>query len=551
MVILFCIGFVILVLSFTIYNRHRRRRTEHEIAKNWTKSKPAHQFFYFEQIRSLAKYAPNWPSSKLSTQTQGDLDFDEVFMHVDRTVSCIGQQYLFQNLVYPKQNIESLAAFEKRIQFFSTRPDLAISIRKKLIKLSHPDAYSLVKLIHEPNFKKINWYYLLVIDSVLLLLSFIFLLFIPKLLIGILFLLCINMGLYFWNKNNILLFTKSLPQLRFLIQTAAQINKELLGQERDTIARSIKRLTSLKRKMSLISFDFFSNDADPSQLLKYVVDLIKAFFLIEIHVFFRVMKDVSRLNADIALIFDFVASCDQYISIAALRSDNEDKFCIPQFASKKNIQVKDIYHPLIDHCVENSLDLENHSCLITGSNMSGKSSFLRTIAINAILAQSIHTCFAKAYHAPLFNVHTALRINDNLADGKSYYKAEVDLISNFIDHSKSDMPCLFLMDEVFKGTNTLERVAAAAAVLKYLVQKNHMVFVATHDVELIELIGDQYQSYHFEETVVDGQFYFDHKIKKGVVKTTNAIHILAISNFPDQLVMDAKKLFSQIKIKQQ
>jgi len=144
------------------------------------------------------------------------------------------------------------------------------------------------------------------------------------------------------------------------------------------------------------------------------------------------------------------------------------------------------------------------------------------------------------------SLFTSLRIRDSILEGKSYYKAEVDLISQFITNSETKDKCLFILDEVLKGTNTLERIASASSILKYLDLKNHLVLVATHDIELVNLLGSRFEPYYFEEQIIDGNLLFDHKIKLGVLENTNAIKILEISNFPTSLIQEANKTLQSL-----
>jgi DNA mismatch repair ATPase MutS len=110
-----------------------------------------------------------------------------------------------------------------------------------------------------------------------------------------------------------------------------------------------------------------------------------------------------------------------------------------------------------------------------------------------------------------------------------------------IEESSNTMNNLFLLDEIFKGTNTIERIAAGKAVLSYLAEfENNIVFVSTHDVELTELLEDKYDLYHFTEVIQEGQIHFDYKLKKGQLATRNAIRILEINGYPQEIINDAK-----------
>ena len=106
---------------------------------------------------------------------------------------------------------------------------------------------------------------------------------------------------------------------------------------------------------------------------------------------------------------------------------------------------------------------------------------------------------------------------------------------------------LFVLDEVFKGTNTVERIAAAKAILSYLNRNNNMVVVSTHDIELAELLAHEYDLYHFTETVENSKLHFDHLIKPGQIRTRNAIKILELANYPAEIISEAREISTTLR----
>ncbi len=179
--------------------------------------------------------------------------------------------------------------------------------------------------------------------------------------------------------------------------------------------------------------------------------------------------------------------------------------------------------------------------------MSGKTTFIRTLGINAILGQTINTCFAREFTMPRLSVHSAIRIADDLMSEKSYYFEEVRVIKEMLDESRSGAQNLFLLDELFKGTNTVERIAAGKSVLSYLNSNDNFVLVATHDLELTEYLSETYQLYHFTEVIKDKAILFDYKIKEGNLETTNAIRILELNNYPNEIIADAQQLSERFR----
>jgi len=205
------------------------------------------------------------------------------------------------------------------------------------------------------------------------------------------------------------------------------------------------------------------------------------------------------------------------------------------------------YHPLITDPVNNTISVEEKSILLTGSNMSGKSTFIRTLGINAILGQSLNLCFAESFEMPKMHVSSAIRIADDLMTDSSYYFQEVTAIKKLMVASDEENANLFLLDELFKGTNTLERIASGKAVLSRLAQKENLVFIASHDLELSELLKDEFITYHFSEQIQDGRIIFDYKLKEGSLQKTNAIKILQVNGFPTEVIEEAKRIVEKLK----
>jgi DNA mismatch repair ATPase MutS len=260
------------------------------------------------------------------------------------------------------------------------------------------------------------------------------------------------------------------------------------------------------------------------------------------------IQEVKNKQTHILNLFKYAGLIDTAISIASLRAGHF-KTCQPVFLpDEKQLSGKVLYHPLIADCVSNDIEVKLKSILITGSNMSGKTTFLRTLALNSIMAQTIYTCFADSFNTPVLKLHSSVRIDDNLLDGKSYYFEEVTVMGALIKEVIEPGQSLFVLDEVFKGTNTIERIASAKAILSYLNKNNHLVFVTTHDVELAAMLADEYELYHFAEKIENDEFHFDHKLKPGPLKTSNAIRILEMYNYPPEIIAEARTISKNLSV---
>ncbi|MDP3830779.1 MAG: hypothetical protein Q8Q47_05890, partial [Ignavibacteriaceae bacterium] len=191
--------------------------------------------------------------------------------------------------------------------------------------------------------------------------------------------------------------------------------------------------------------------------------------------------------------------------------------------------------------VSNSLQNFEKSALITGSNMSGKTTFIKTVGINFILSQTLYFSLSSELNIPKLIVKSAIHRNEDLEIGKSYFFVEIETINNFIKLGDNRGDYLFLIDEIFRGTNTIERLASSTAVLKHL-DKRNKVLVTTHDIELQELLNNNFNMYHFSEQVAFEKYFFDYKIKEGPCSSGNAIKLLEIMGYPISIINDANLL---------
>lgn len=526
---------------FEIGNRTKKKIKE--IRASW--GKPKLESFDFDSISKYAESVKNPEFHRLTDQTLDDVDLKGVFTFIDRTTSKVGQQFLFKKLIEPTNYNKDQS--EALIDLFTKDIPLRESVQLELLKLNGDGAYYIPNLLEDKLLEKPYWYKFLIQNIYaivgLLILSFQF----PLLTIPFLILVIVNMCIHYWNKNNTYQFLRSFPQLNHLINVSKVIQKMGEPFNDKTIEISISNLKSFQQKVRLINLENGTGiKSELSFLANYIIELIKGVFLIEIFTLYKIIDELENKKSSIQALFEYIGNIDSAISIVSLRED-EAKTCIPTFiTASKTLYAKKIYHPLIEDCVKNDLSIENKSILITGSNMSGKSTFLRTLTINSVLAQTIYTCFADEFTTPILKQFSSIKIDDSLFDGKSYYFQEVSVMASLLEKVESPYQNLFVMDEIFKGTNTVERIAAAKAILSYLNRTSNIVIVSTHDIELADLLEHEYDLYHFTETVENDGLQFDHSIKAGPLKTRNAIKILEISNYPPDIIEEAREICSNL-----
>lgn len=492
-----------------------RKKKNQNILKNYKRIKS--NTFDFERIALFFLYTNKTDAYQvISDRTLQDLDFEELFMYLDRTCSKIGQQYLYSTLRTIPRNKNRSMLFEKIIKYLNENPKIKDSAVLELSKLNKPGAYFLQSLIYGTNIVKPSWFWMIPLFSALsfttLILSFVFpvyiFIFFPVLISNFIF--------HYWNKKNILTYSNSIPQLLILNQiTNKLIHSGVIFNNIDQIKKSNDAIREISRSAIFYRAEE-KLSSEMGQAGDFLLDLIKATFLLEPILLFKIIEKLELKKTEISKVFIAVAQVDVALSISSFR-EALPYYALPDITEeKKSFYANEIYHPLTLNPVANNIDLsDGKSVLISGSNMSGKTTFIRTIGINTILSQTINTACAKQLITPKLKVYSAVRITDNLLDDTSYYYEEVKTIKEMIQESQSENQNLFLLDELFKGTNTVERISSGKAILSYLNCKDNFVFVSTHDIELTDLLSKNYNYFHFTDIIENDVLTFDYRLREG------------------------------------
>jgi hypothetical protein len=184
-------------------------------------------------------------------------------------------------------------------------------------------------------------------------------------------------------------------------------------------------------------------------------------------------------------------------------------------------------HPLLPGCIRNSVSLDSRHALliVSGSNMSGKSTFLRTIGINTVLALAGAPVRAQSLRLSTLSLATSLHIADSLQQGASHFSAEIARIRQIVEIARERPPALFLIDEILQGTNSEDRRIGAEAILNRLVHMDAIGVITTHDLALTNITG---ANAHFRDQIRDGRMSFDYILKPGVVEGSNALELMRL-----------------------
>ncbi|HNP29446.1 MAG TPA: hypothetical protein PKK23_10395 [Nitrospirales bacterium] len=254
---------------------------------------------------------------------------------------------------------------------------------------------------------------------------------------------------------------------------------------------------------------------------------------------------ITRLRTTLPDWLETIGTLDAASALARYAYINPD-YIWPQLEATnttpdtRGLTARGLGHPLIarSHRITNDLELrgEGYLLLITGSNMSGKSTFLRTVGINLCLAQAGGPVCARVFSWTWLRLYCCIRVTDALDEGLSYFYAEVKRLKVILDAVKSTNPhpVLFLIDEIYRGTNNRERLAGSEAFVHALEQSRGLGMISTHDLELTGLASGNghIRNAHFQETIEEGTLQFDYQLRPGPCPTTNALRIMAQEGLP-------------------
>ncbi|MBU5675119.1 DNA mismatch repair protein MutS [Alkaliphilus sp. MSJ-5] len=292
--------------------------------------------------------------------------------------------------------------------------------------------------------------------------------------------------------------------------------KEILFNKRYSSILAIKELDKISEKINL-----------RHNALLYVI--LNGLLLWDYECVFLLEDWKSKYGSEVKTWIDAIGEIECLMSLSVLLQINENASFPIIDNSNLIVRAESLGHPLInnDERVLNDIDLDDNIFIITGSNMSGKTTFLRTLGINLVLAYSGGPVYASKMSCAILDVFTSMRITDDLKNGISTFYAELLRIREIINYAEKNRNMIFLIDEIFRGTNSVDRILGAKNVIANLNQLGVIGAITTHDLELCEL--DEYnriKNYNFSEQYRDNKIHFDYKIREGKSTSTNAKYLM-------------------------
>lgn len=502
-----------------------------------------------EELESISHYARRHRKDRflIDDITWNDLSMDQMFVNMNTTVSSCGEDVLYAMLRLPEFDEEVLKERNRLIEYFRThqkeRENVQMLVRevRKISSMSLSDYIFVLKDVEQTGVAK----YVLLACLTLAGIGAIFVQPLTGALL-LLVILCFNGYVHMKDSKKIEPYLNCFLCILRLLKAAdgfSKMKNPEIQEHLDRIEGVRKKLQGFRRGAFLVT----SANAMQDGLEAFVLSYLKIMFQVDIIKFYSMVKGVRGHEAEIDELFTAMGELDALIAVASFR-EYLPYYSIPELRKWEDrkemeqisVEMTDLYHPLIPNPVANSIRIDG-GILVTGSNASGKSTFLKTVALNAILSQTIYTCISHSYRGDYVKVMTSMALRDNLEGGESYYIVEIKSLQRILEECEKKQPVLCIVDEVLRGTNTIERIAASSRILKYLSQPYVLPLAATHDIELSYILEKQYENYHFEEEIKDHDVLFNYQLKEGRATTRNAIKLLEMIGYNQKIVSEAQE----------
>ena len=508
-----------------------RRRRLRRLRECW--GKPGNKdIWYADRCFELTR--THDPLREVDDRSWRDLECPRLFAQMDTTVTGIGSQYLYRQL---RSYADREQVHDRFALFALLRSDqpLRERIQLALMPLRHGDASLAIALdlFDEPARPLQHWPVLLAWSALsMAALAALILLHGVLLTLTVLGVLVVNLVVLLRSASR---FGRTLDAIAGHAQLLRVANAlaDIRIERGHAVAAIIAGADSARMRVRRVLAAFFKLKKLPLG----IDDWLNVLFLVKLLVSQWTAQRLGTIRGDLRALFDMVGALDAAIAVAGFL-ESRSVSCAAEFVAQGRLELLDARHPLLDAAVPNSIRLSGRSLLITGSNAAGKTTFLKTVACNVLLGRTLGVCCAAAAKIPQVPLMARIRNEHSLQSGKSHYLAEAEAMREFLSLAGHPAPPIYFVDEPFSGTNTRERIAVAAAVLRALAVRAP-VLATTHDTELQALLADGFDVCHFCENP-DVEGFFDYTLRPGAGSEGNAIRLLERLGFPPFVIAAAQ-----------
>lgn len=539
------LGCMALFAVFCFYsNRKNRMERMARIRRSWGE-RPVREYTAAE-FEAIGSYFKRTGKERYSIDdiTWNDLDMDTIFMLLNHTWSCIGESYLYAMLRTPVFSKEKLAERERLIQYFGEHTEEREKLEYFFAGIGKTGEISIFDYIYNlAGYREDSRgvHYLCIgsfLGAVLCLALQ------PS--VGIVLLIgaiAFCWGTYFSRRKKIEPYVASCKCLLQMLKAAEELDQvkiPAIREYQEKIRKEERKFGKFKRNTSFVLAGAGLGSGGGEGILESIAAYINFTFHIDLLQFNTLVQELKKHLDAFEELTENIGILESAIAVASFR-EMMGEWCEPSLEAeiRAYLRAENVYHPMIDDPVKNSVSLEG-GALITGSNASGKSTFLKTLGINGLLAQTVHTVLADSWEQNFCQIYSSMALRDDLMSQESYYIVEIKSLKRILDHLEDEIPVLCFVDEVLRGTNTVERIAASAQILRSMVRKNVMCFAATHDIELTYMLEEAYKNFHFQEEVQDDDILFNYRLYEGRATSRNAIRLLSIIGYDGKIIQAAE-----------
>ena len=532
------VGLIGLVMVIVLTNYMSMIRLRKRLAKAWD----GERFFIKKDteeslVDGMLLVSTIQPTdSQVDDQTWYDLALHKVFDQLNYTQSSIGAEALYQKMrLLTFQPDDSLRELE---EFFERQPDLRLRVQVIMNQLGKKNHNMARSIVANPGNQDSRIYLSLYIFLACLpVLSLFFLPFFKIQAMSVL-IASVTFNIIFSSIRNWSNKTR-LDQVSYLVRLFASAEKlsRLALPKQEALKQAVQPFKKTKVISSILQSP--TGNSEMEIILIYLNFLFLIPQIAQVYIYNQVKSYQKEAQETINLLGEME------VAISLLRHKRDfELICQPHFSKEGGIRGKSLYHPLIANPVVNDVSFEKNM-VISGDNASGKSTYLKMVAINCILAQGLGFAYGESFELPYGHVMTSMDVSDDIEVGDSYFITESKTILRMIENLKKPGFHYFFIDELFKGTNTIERIGAGLGIVRWLSGRNCLYMISSHDIELVVASGAVNDNYHFDSRYVDGKIVFDYHIKQGSAVTKNAVNTLKSLHFPSEITLTAQELIEQ------
>ncbi|HZK10202.1 MAG TPA: hypothetical protein VFD08_03940 [Clostridia bacterium] len=468
----------------------------------------------------------NTGKPRIDSITWDDLEMEDFLLKTQCFYSSLGAAHIYESFHYLEEE-EVLSARKKLIAMEKKDRECTI---KHLFYLGSESGVNLPFFIQEatefflPYWLLQGLFYLII----LALLALVFLKGLGLVFFGMIVL--INVIIYARGTKKIRSQLHNVNYFQRMLKSARHLEKEL-SQDLVDFKKELQEALAPFKGLRISPLGQYTNTSE----LSVIRENMEVFFLSSLRQYTKIAGLLEKNRAESERVMELLGELELALYVQALKENKT--MCKADFVEEKELSFDGLYHPMVEDAVAYSRK-KTKRLLVTGSNASGKSTLMKSMALSVLFSQVTGYAFAKRFSLHKGELLSSMALRDSIEKKESYFVTEIKSLRRILEKTKESFSYCFI-DEILRGTNTIERIAASSSVLESLAKTKSCIYVASHDIELTELLTD-YSNVHFREKYLGDDIVFDYKLLEGPSESTNAILLLKVMGFGDEIILEAQ-----------